>query len=152
MGAVLGQQLLQVAQVMEDQVDQEIKQLERMDEDDLEAIKRRRVGQHTWFFLILIQFANAAGSTKLTFLLNFYPGLINRKDTFKKKYFFPQRINLKNLLLPVFSHNVQCSRACGSARTHIRIKIMTKISGSKNNLFGSRTRIPEYINYSNGLI
>ena len=50
MGAVLGQQLLQVAQVMEDQVDQEIKQLERMDEDDLEAIKRRRVGQHTWFF------------------------------------------------------------------------------------------------------
>ena len=32
MGAVLGQQLLQVAQVMEDQVDQEIKQLERMDE------------------------------------------------------------------------------------------------------------------------
>ena len=51
MGAVLGQQLLQVAQVMEDQVDQEIKQLERMDEDDLEAIKRRRVGQHTRFFL-----------------------------------------------------------------------------------------------------
>ena len=50
MGAVLGQQLLQVAQVMEDQVDQEIKQLERMDEDDLEAIKRRRVGQHAWFF------------------------------------------------------------------------------------------------------
>jgi len=44
-GAVLGQQLLQVAQVMEDQVDQEIRQLERMDEDDLEAIKRRRMGE-----------------------------------------------------------------------------------------------------------
>jgi hypothetical protein len=43
-GAVLGQQLLQVAQVMEEQVDEEIKQLERMDEDDLEAIKRKRMG------------------------------------------------------------------------------------------------------------
>jgi hypothetical protein len=45
MGAVLGQQLLQVAQVMEEQVDNEIRQLERMDEDDLEAIKRRRIGR-----------------------------------------------------------------------------------------------------------
>ncbi len=47
MGAVLGQQLLQVAQVMEEQVDNEIRQLERMDEDDLEAIKRRRIGRTT---------------------------------------------------------------------------------------------------------
>jgi hypothetical protein len=29
---------------MEEQVDNEIRQLERMDEDDLEAIKRRRIG------------------------------------------------------------------------------------------------------------
>lgn len=42
-GAVVGQQLLQVAQLMEEQVDQEIRQLETMDEDDLEAIKRRRL-------------------------------------------------------------------------------------------------------------
>jgi len=43
MGAVLGQQLLNVAKVMEEQVDEEIQKLERMDEDDLEAIKRKRM-------------------------------------------------------------------------------------------------------------
>jgi len=42
-GAVLGQQLLQVAKVMEEQVDDEIHKLEKMDEDDLEAIKRKRM-------------------------------------------------------------------------------------------------------------
>lgn len=43
MGAILGQQLLQAAQVMEEQVDDEISKLERMDEDELELIKQRRV-------------------------------------------------------------------------------------------------------------
>ena len=66
MGAILGQQLMQTAQVswvvmlvmvpwwmqhdadpppqvMEDQVDAEMKRLENMDEDDLEAIKRKRM-------------------------------------------------------------------------------------------------------------
>ena len=31
---------------MEEQVDDEINKLEKMDEDDLEAIKRRRLGIH----------------------------------------------------------------------------------------------------------
>jgi len=43
MGAILGQQLVQAAQVMEEQVDSEISRLERMDEDELEIIKRQRV-------------------------------------------------------------------------------------------------------------
>jgi len=43
MGAILGQQLIQAAQVMEDQVDDEISKLERMDEDELETLKQRRV-------------------------------------------------------------------------------------------------------------
>lgn len=43
MGAILGQQLMQTAQVMEDQVDAEMKKLEAMDEDDLEALKRQRI-------------------------------------------------------------------------------------------------------------
>jgi len=43
MGAILGEQLLNAAKIMEEQVDQEIKSLETMDEDDLEAIKRRRM-------------------------------------------------------------------------------------------------------------
>ncbi len=43
-GAVLGEQLIQAAKIMEEQVDDEIKQLERMDEDDLEVIKQRRMG------------------------------------------------------------------------------------------------------------
>ena len=42
-GAIMGQQLLQAAQVMEEQVDDEIARLERMDEDELEVIKRRRM-------------------------------------------------------------------------------------------------------------
>jgi len=43
MGAILGQQLIQAAQVMEEQVDDEIAKLERMDEDELEMLKQRRV-------------------------------------------------------------------------------------------------------------
>jgi len=43
MGAILGNQLLQAAQVMEEQVDSEISRLERMDEDELEIIKRQRI-------------------------------------------------------------------------------------------------------------
>ena len=35
---------IQAARVMEEQVDDEIKNLEKLDEDDLEAIKRRRLG------------------------------------------------------------------------------------------------------------
>jgi hypothetical protein len=45
MGALLGEQLMTAARIMEEQVDDEIKALERMDEDDLEAIKRRRMGE-----------------------------------------------------------------------------------------------------------
>jgi len=43
MGQILGQQLLQAAQVMEEQVDDEISKLERLDEDELEIIKQRRI-------------------------------------------------------------------------------------------------------------
>ncbi|XP_023333000.1 thioredoxin domain-containing protein 9-like [Eurytemora carolleeae] len=43
MGAILSQQLINAARVMEEQVDDEIKNLEKLDEDDLEAIKRRRL-------------------------------------------------------------------------------------------------------------
>jgi len=44
MGAILGEQLLNAAKIMEEQVDQEIKDLEKLDEDDLEAIRRRKLG------------------------------------------------------------------------------------------------------------
>ena len=50
-GAVLGEHLLQAAKIMEEQVDDEIKQLERMDEDDLEAIKRRRMGTLNVYYI-----------------------------------------------------------------------------------------------------
>ena len=43
-GAILGEQLLNAAKIMEEQVDQEIANLEKMDEDELEVIKRRRIG------------------------------------------------------------------------------------------------------------
>lgn len=43
MGAILGQQLINAARVMEEQVDEQINKLENMDEDDIEAIKRRRL-------------------------------------------------------------------------------------------------------------
>lgn len=43
MGAILGQQLVQTAQIMEDQVDAEMKRLENMDENDLEVLKRQRM-------------------------------------------------------------------------------------------------------------
>jgi len=42
-GAIVGQQLLQAAQVMEEQVDDEISKLERMDEDELEILKQKRI-------------------------------------------------------------------------------------------------------------
>jgi len=45
MGAILGEQLLNTAKMMEEQVDQEIANLERMDEDELEVIKQRRIGR-----------------------------------------------------------------------------------------------------------
>ena len=44
MGAILGEQLPNAAKIMEEQVDQEIKDLEKLDEDDLEAIRRRKLG------------------------------------------------------------------------------------------------------------
>ena len=44
MGAILGEQLLNAAKIMEEQVEQEIKDLENLDEDDLEAIRRRKLG------------------------------------------------------------------------------------------------------------
>merc|ERR1712111_34754 len=43
MGAILGEQLLNAAKIMEEQVDQEIRDLEKLDEDDLEAIRRRKL-------------------------------------------------------------------------------------------------------------
>ena len=45
MGAILGEQLLNAAKIMEEQVDQEIRDLEKLDEDDLEAIRRRKLGR-----------------------------------------------------------------------------------------------------------
>ena len=45
MGAILGEQLLNAAKVMEEQVDQQIANLDNMDEDELEVIKRRRIGK-----------------------------------------------------------------------------------------------------------
>ena len=45
MGAILGEQLLNAAKIMEEQVDQEIRDLEKLDEDDLEAIRRRKLGK-----------------------------------------------------------------------------------------------------------
>ena len=46
-GAILGEQLLNAAKMMEEQVDQEIASLENMDEDDLEVLRRRRMGRQT---------------------------------------------------------------------------------------------------------
>jgi len=43
MGAILGQQLLNAAKIMEEQVDEEMNKLEKLDEDDLEVIKKRRM-------------------------------------------------------------------------------------------------------------
>jgi len=43
LGAILGDQLMKTAQVMEEQVDAEMKRLETMDEDDLEILKRQRI-------------------------------------------------------------------------------------------------------------
>ena len=50
MGAILGEQLLNAAKIMEEQVDQEIKDLEKLDEDDLEAIRRRKLGMLKFLF------------------------------------------------------------------------------------------------------
>ena len=50
MGAILGEQLLNAAKIMEEQVDQEIKDLEKLDEDDLEAIRRRKLGIYIFIF------------------------------------------------------------------------------------------------------
>ena len=44
-GAILGEQLLNAAKIMEEQVDQEIANLEKMDEDDIEVLRRRRMGK-----------------------------------------------------------------------------------------------------------
>ena len=49
-GAILGEQLLNAAKIMEEQVDQEIANLEKMDEDELEVIKRRRIGSIEQYF------------------------------------------------------------------------------------------------------
>jgi len=43
MGAILGEQLLNAAKMMEEQVDQEIANLDTLDEDELEGIKRKRI-------------------------------------------------------------------------------------------------------------
>ena len=52
MGAIMSQQLMQAAQIMEDQVDDEIHKLERMDEDELEILKQRRIGGYNILYLI----------------------------------------------------------------------------------------------------
>lgn len=43
MGAILGEQLLNAAKMMEEQVDQEIANLDTLDENELEVIKMRRI-------------------------------------------------------------------------------------------------------------
>lgn len=43
MGAIMSEQLMQAAQIMEDQVDDEIHKLERMDDDELEILKQKRI-------------------------------------------------------------------------------------------------------------
>ena len=54
-GAILGEQLLSAAKMMEEQVDQEIASLEKMDEDDLEVLRRRRMGRRTSSLSCLIE-------------------------------------------------------------------------------------------------
>ena len=54
-GAILGEQLLSAAKMMEEQVDQEIANLEKMDEDDLEVLRRRRMGRRTSSLSCLIE-------------------------------------------------------------------------------------------------
>ena len=58
MGAILGEQLLNAAKIMEEQVDQEIKDLEKLDEDDLEAIRRRKLGESffSWMHYLIMDF------------------------------------------------------------------------------------------------
>ena len=63
MGAILGEQLLNAAKIMEEQVDQEIKDLEKLDEDDLEAIRRRKLGK----FYIMI----TSTDTNFLYLVSF---------------------------------------------------------------------------------
>ena len=42
-GAILANQMLQAAKVVEEQIDREMEQLEKLDEDSLEALKQRRL-------------------------------------------------------------------------------------------------------------
>jgi len=44
-GDVLGERLLEVAKVMEEQLDAQIDELDKMDDDDLEAIRQRRMAE-----------------------------------------------------------------------------------------------------------
>ena len=43
MGQLVAGQLMQAAAVVEEQIDAEIEKLEKMDDDDLEALKARRL-------------------------------------------------------------------------------------------------------------
>jgi hypothetical protein len=43
LGAIVTNQMIQAAKVVEEQLDQEIEKMEKMDEDDLEALKARRL-------------------------------------------------------------------------------------------------------------
>ena len=43
MGAVLGEQMMHVANAMEEQVDAEINKMQNMDENDFEALKQQRL-------------------------------------------------------------------------------------------------------------
>ena len=43
MEQVMEQQLIQVAKVMEDQIDAEMEKMDKMDEDDFEALKQKRL-------------------------------------------------------------------------------------------------------------
>ena len=51
-GAILGEQLLNAAKIMEEQVDQEIANLEKLDEDDLEVLRRKRMGRENSIFTL----------------------------------------------------------------------------------------------------
>ena len=57
MGELMATQLIKAAQVVEEQLDAEIERMEKMDEDDLEALRQKRMAglkkQQVWSILVL---------------------------------------------------------------------------------------------------
>ena len=56
MGELMATQLIKAAQVVEEQLDAEIERMEKMDEDDLEALRQKRMAglkkQQVWSILV----------------------------------------------------------------------------------------------------